>query len=722
MIQNVELMISGMTCAACSARIEKRIAKLDGVDNVSVHLVLETANINYDSNTVQVHQIIDTIEKLGYGAFIPSDTSDERNEQRSAQKKNKVKELLIRWVLAFLFAIPLLWPMMFVGPHWINDPLLQFFFASVVQWGIGWPFYRSAFYALRSRSANMDVLVVIGTTSAYGYSIWSTFWMAKMSNDHAMYFETAAVLMAFIVFGKWLEASAKGRTSEAIEALMYMQPQTAFVRTAQFPNFIERAVKFIYPSQHVLVKAGARIPVDGFVIEGESSVDESMMSGESIPVDKLTGSFVYTGTINLSGPIVVEAVHVGNQTALAQMIHMVDQSQREKAPIQRIADRVSAIFVPIVLLIALVTFVASIIWFGTVYWSDALNHAISVLVIACPCALGLATPTALVVGTGQAAKQGIFFRNVEALEIASQIRTVIFDKTGTLTTGKMMVRALDFEPNIDQLWLISAIVLLESRSEHPIAKAIVEHFGKMADTANLQLQSGSFSTIVGQGISGIIDGQTIMLSNKPIQSTQAAELRKLGMPIVTISLNDKVVGWIACEDRMKDDANATILKLKSMGIVSVILSGDHEYSVNYVARELEISEWYAAIGPLDKFKIVEQLKNRDGYVAMVGDGMNDAVALQSATVSMAIGTGANLAMSIADLTLMRGHLISVLDALHWSKKTVRTIRQNLAWAFVFNLIGIPAAAFGFLEPWIAGAAMALSSITVIGNSLLLKIK
>lgn len=723
--EKVTLDIEGMTCAACATRIEKGLNRMEGVTSAAVNLATNSAVVEYKEGVASVEDILEKIKKLGYKGQIRNEEQDDagRKEERLKQKQRQL-------AISIILSLPLLYTMLAhmpfdIGlpmPKLLMNPWFQLLFATPVQFYIGGPFYVGAYRALRNKSANMDVLVALGTSAAYVYSLYEA--LRTLGNPDYMprlYFETSAVLITLVLVGKYVEALAKGRTTEAISKLVSLQAKEATV----IRHGEERKVPLeeVVIGDTIVVKPGEKIPVDGTVIAGASSVDESMITGESIPVDKKEGDYVIGATMNTNGVLTIRAEKVGKDTALANIIKIVEEAQGSKAPIQRMADVISGIFVPIVVGIAVVAFM---IWYFFAAPGDlakALEAAIAVLVIACPCALGLATPTSIMVGTGKGAEQGILFKGGEYLERTHQINAVLLDKTGTVTKGKPEVTdVLAFRED-----MLDYAVSAESASEHPLAHAIVE-YGKKQAISLKPLEH--FSAITGHGIEAVIDGKSILIGTRKLMKERSVaisvhedkmvELEKQGKTVMLVAIDGQLAGIIAVADTVKESSKEAIQTLKQMGIDVYMATGDNQRTAEAIANEVGIEHVYAEVLPEDKANIVEELQKQGKRVAMVGDGINDAPALAKADIGMAIGTGADVAIETADVTLVGGDLRHIPKAIELSRQTMKNIRQNLFWALFYNTIGIPVAAFGLLEPWIAGAAMAFSSVSVVTNALRLK--
>ncbi len=712
----LELSITGMTCAACAARIEKALNRLPGV-TASVNLATERARVRYPAHGVAAGQLIDAVERAGYDAAVVEAADFHAEHARRADDYAHQRRLF--WIAAAL-TLPLVAQMgwMFGGTH--ADVLPRWFqllLATPVQFWIGRRFYVGAWHALRGGGANMDVLVALGTSAAYLVSAAVT--LLGLHEQH-VYFEAGAAVITLVLMGKLLEARAKARTSAAIEQLLRLQPRRARIERSGRVEEVE--VSEVRPGDVFQLRAGERVPVDGEVLEGRSAVDEGMLTGESLPLDKAEGARVFAGTQNLHGWLRCRATRVGSATQLAEIVRLVGEAQGTKAPIQRLADRISGLFVPVVLAVALLTFAAW--WIATGTLAAGLIPAVAVLVIACPCALGLATPTAIMVGSGRGAQSGILVRNAAALEQAGQIHALVVDKTGTLTEGRPRVVEVVAAPEQDAGAVVSLASGLEQGSEHPLARAVLEHAqaeGVAPGTVT------NFHAEPGQGVSGTIAGERYRLGapewvadSQDLPSRAVLDrLRATGSSVVALGGPQGIVGYLALADRLRPTSRAAIARLQAQGIEVVMLTGDNAATAASIAGETGIASYRAGVLPQDKAAEVRRLRAR-GAVGMAGDGINDAPALAAADVSFAIGAGSDIAIEAADVTLMRNDLAGVADAVSLSRATVRKIRQNLFFAFVYNVIGIPLAAAGWLNPVIAGAAMALSSVSVVTNSLLLR--
>jgi len=726
--EKTEFNITGMTCAACSNRIEKVLNRLEGVQNAVVNLAIEKATVEYEPEQVTISDIISRIEKLGYGAEIK-----EEKDLSSARAK-EIQKQQTKFLFSLLLSLPLVWAM--VGhfeftkhlyvPQLFYSPWFQFILATPVQFIIGWQFYVGAYKNLKNKSANMDVLVALGTSAAYFYSVYLTF--ESIGTNETMtelYFETSAVLITLILLGKLFEAKAKGRSSEAIKKLMGLQAKSATV--IRDGKEVEIPIEQVVRGDIILIRPGEKVPVDGEIIDGQSAVDESMLTGESVPVDKKTGDSVYGATINKNGTLKVKATNVGKDSALQQIIKVVEEAQGSKAPIQRLADQVSGVFVPIVVGIAIITFT---IWYLVVdpgNFALALENLIAVLVIACPCALGLATPTSIMAGSGRAAEAGILFKSGEFLETTHKVDTIILDKTGTITKGEPeLTDVIIFDENKERF--LQLVGSAEKRSEHPLAKAMVQGIKERHVSF---LEPTKFEAIPGHGIIAVVDDQHVLIGTRKLMKdehiplnpevlNQMEQLELDGKTVVLAAINQQVTGLLAISDTVKDSSLKAIEQLKSMGLKVIMVTGDNERTAQAIAKQVGVDEVVAEVLPEGKAEVVNQLQKQGRKVAMVGDGINDAPALATAYVGMAIGTGTDVAMESADITLMRGDLQGIADALRMSQKTMKNIKQNLFWAFAYNTLGIPIAAIGLLAPWVAGAAMAFSSVSVVLNALRLQ--
>jgi Cu+-exporting ATPase len=714
--RTLDLALEGMTCAACAARIEKVLNRLPGV-SANVNFAVERARVRYAPDTVDVQRIIEAVRKAGYAARPIDQTSRAQDETREAEAYGRERtRLIVSAVLTVPFLIQMV-TMFGSGGHELMPPWLQLALATPVQFWIGKRFYTGAWHALRGGGANMDVLVALGTTMAYAYSAV----VVVLGLPLHVYFEASTAIITLVLMGKLLEIRARSRASAAIEELIKLQPGTAHVvrggRTADI------AVAEVKVGDVFIVRPGESVPVDGKVLEGESNVNEAMLTGESLPVPKAPGARVFAATLNDRGLLKAEATGVGADTALAAIVRLVEEAQGSKAPIQRLADRISGIFVPVVLAIALVTLALS--WWITADATASLIHAVAVLVIACPCALGLATPTAIMVGSGAGARAGILIRNAAALEHAGRIDTLLVDKTGTLTSGEPAVTDIvSFEPH-NERDVLKLAASLEFGSEHPLARAILQHAAQLSVSPE---PVSAFKAVAGKGVSGVVSDVEAALGTSrfmselgvPLDRARLSRSQADGKTVVVVARAGQAIGLIAIADRVRATSRAAVSALQAMGIEVMMLTGDNAPTAAAIAREVGITRYEAEVLPDAKAERVAQLKREHRMVGMVGDGINDAPALAAADVSFAIGAGSDVAITAADVTLMRDDLLSVVDAIRLSRFTLRKIRQNLFFAFFYNVLGIPLAAVGMLNPVIAGAAMALSSVSVVTNSLLLK--
>ena len=705
----VEFAIAGMTCAACSVRLEKVLNRQPGMQ-ANVNLAAERARVRL-LGAADEAAVLAAVAKAGFTAEV---VDKQTREREKAAKLLVYRSEIRRFWIAVALTLPLVGQMLFMlGEHGAHNELprwLQLLLATPVQFWIGWRFYDGAWKSLRSGGANMDVLVALGTSMAWGFSAVVT----VLGLDQHVYFEGGAAVITLVLLGKLLEARAKAHTSEAIESLIRLQPRTA--RVEREGLWVEMPVEALMPGDVFMVRPGESVPVDGEVLDGDSSVNEAMLTGESMPVGKRVGDRVFAATANGQGALRCRATGVGEHTLLAGIIRLVGEAQGSKAPVQRLADQISAIFVPVVCVIALLTFAGW--WWHSGLLAEALVNAVAVLVIACPCALGLATPTAIMVGTGQGARAGILVKNAEALERAERIKVLAVDKTGTLTRGEPQVTELVLMQGeeADALRLAAA---LEQGSEHPLARAILQK-----NSAAVLPAVQSFQSHAGQGISGEVEGRVLSLGSPDwlglAGNPRVLGLQQSGKTVVALVEAGAVIALFAIADALRPGSRQAVLRLRDRGIRVVMLTGDNASTAAAIAAEAGIEEYQAGILPGEKVAAVAALKAGGLLVGMVGDGVNDAPALAAADVSFAIGAGSDVAIEAADLTLIRGDLNSVVDAIDLSAATLGKIRQNLFFAFVYNVAGIPLAALGFLNPVVAGAAMAMSSVSVVSNSLLLK--
>lgn len=722
-MEKAEFKISGMTCAACSSRIERVLSRTEGIDQANVNLVTEKASIEYDQSHVDMDQVFEKVKQLGYEP-IALETADEAK----ARKNQELNRQKMKFIIAMILSLPLLYTMVghfsFLSflplPHVMTEPWFQFILATPVQFILGWQFYKGAYGALRNKSANMDLLVALGTSAAYFYSIYM--WIIHAGEKHIpLYFETSAVLITLILLGKYFEAKAKGHASDAINKLLSLQVKEA--RVERDGEAVSLPVDQVQKGDVLLIKSGEYVPLDGEIIEGETSLDESMLTGESIPVDKTIGDEVIGATLNHGNFIKVKVTHTGDDLVLNQIIKIVEEAQGEKPNIQRLADKISGIFVPTVLGIALVVF---IIWFSFITpfnFQSSLEVFIAVIVIACPCALGLATPTSIMAGSGRSAELGVLFKSSEALEQTQNVDTIVFDKTGTLTEGQPSVyKVID---NTDNQQFGTLVKSLEVQSEHPLSQAITDYY---QDAQNLIVEQ--YQTHPGNGISGYINGQFIKIGSQSfIQpdlndwdeqlEAEIKDLQHQGSTVVLASIDNQFAGLIALRDEPKTSAKTLIERLNPHYDI-VMLSGDSQGTAEAIAEELGINRVIAGVKPDHKAEEITKLQDEGKNVMMVGDGINDAPALAKSNIGLAMGTGSDIAIEAGDIMIVGGDIEKVEDALDMSQRTMKNIKQNLFFAFCYNAIGIPIAAFGLLAPWVAGAAMAFSSVSVVLNALRLQ--
>ncbi|MEJ6000803.1 heavy metal translocating P-type ATPase [Paucibacter soli] len=721
--RELTLQIGGMTCASCVGRVEKALLKVPGVLRVSVNLALEHASVGMLAN-VDPAALLAAVQQAGYQAAA--------GEASGADAPRPVDWQHSAWpvLIAALLSAPLVLPMlaMLAGRHWMINGWLQLGLSLPVQFWLGARFYRAGWAALRAGSGNMDLLVALGTSAAFGLSVYEL--LREGAYSMSLYFESAAVVITLVLLGKWLEARAKRQTSAAIRALKALRPETARVRRAGVE--LELPMAQLLLGDEVIVRPGERIPVDGLVLSGASQVDESLITGESLPVAKEAGARVVGGSVNGEGLLALRTTALGAESTLARIVRLVESAQAKKAPIQRMVDQVSAWFVPAVLLAALVTLLG---WgFLRGDWTQALLNAVAVLVIACPCALGLATPTAIMAGTGVAARHGILIKDAEALELAAKLEVVAFDKTGTLTLGKPELLAFHSAAGLDEGQTLGLAAALQAGSEHPLALAVRQAAAQRGlDVPAVQ----GLRAVAGRGVAAQLPAQD--LPPRELQLGSTRYMQELGVDLgamqaeaTALQAQGRTVSWLAeggsqprllallaFGDRLKPSAAAALASLRALGVRSVMLSGDNRGSAEAVGKMLGLDEVRAEVLPEDKARIVGELK-RQGHVGMVGDGINDAPALAAADVGFAMATGTEVAMQAAGVTLMRGDPALVAQAISLSRRSVRKIHQNLFWAFAYNVVGIPLAALGYLNPVIAGAAMAFSSVSVVSNALLLK--
>jgi Cu+-exporting ATPase len=715
--QTVRLHIDGMTCASCVARVEKALKQVPGVASAEVNLATEAAEVIATPST-SMDALIAAVEKAGYAAR----ATLAAGQAPAAQPGRDGWPVAVAAALSLPLALPMLGTTL--GQHWMLPGWLQFALATTVQFWLGARFYRAGWKALKARTGNMDLLVALGTSAGWGLSVQQLL----VHGDHGMpqlYFEASTIVITLVLLGKWLEVRAKRQTTDAIRALNALRPERARLRRAD--GDVDVPVERVRVGDIVVIRPGERIPVDGVVTEGASQVDESLITGESLPVAKHEGDSVTGGAVNAEGLLIIRTAAVGAESTLSRIVRMVESAQAKKAPIQRLVDRVSAVFVPVVIGIALVTL---LVWgAATGDWPAAILNAVAVLVIACPCALGLATPTAIMAGTGVAARHGILIKDAEALEVAHSVKVVAFDKTGTLTEGKPQLAAFEAADG-DDAALLGAAAAIQADSEHPLARAVME--AARRDGVGVP-RATQVRAVPGRGVAAIVRRRELRLGSTRFmqelgvdlspQQGRAIELQAQGRTVswlADVTDAPRLMGLLAFGDTLKSSAHSAVAALHAMHIKTALVTGDNRGSAAAVARQLGIDEVRAEVLPEDKAAIVAALKANGDRVAMVGDGINDAPALAAADVGIAMSTGTDVAMHAAGITLMRGNPALVADAIDISRRTYAKIRQNLFWAFVYNVVGIPLAAFGLLSPVIAGAAMAFSSVSVVTNALMLR--
>ncbi|CAN7665359.1 heavy metal translocating P-type ATPase [Duganella sp. LjRoot269] len=719
------IKIEGMSCASCVGRVERALAAVPGVDTASVNLATEMARVE-SAQPVDIALLVQAIDKAGYQGIpvVPDAVANAQAPMLARGLPGPRDGHAV--LLAALLSLPLVLPMLMelAGVHWMLDGRIQFLLATPVQFWLGARFYRAGWLAVRARSGNMDLLVALGTSAAYGLSVYQL--LAGRGTMPHLYFEASAVVITLVLLGKWLEARAKRQTASAIRALQVLRPESARVRRGA--QDIDVPIAEVRIGDMVVVRPGERVAVDGVVTEGASHVDEALITGESLPVARHGGDHVTGGAINGEGLLLVRVTAVGAESTLARIIRLVEDAQAAKAPVQHLVDRVSAVFVPVVLVLAALTLAGWWLFSGDM--EHAIINAVAVLVIACPCALGLATPAAIMAGTGVAARYGILIKDAEALELAHRITTVAFDKTGTLTEGKPSLAALEPAPGVAAARLLQLAAAIQRGSEHALARAVVDAAAKDADS--VPLSASDVAALPGRGIAASVDGRRMVLGSTRLMQergidlsaleARAGELERQGHTISWLAdVDDKQLsGLLAFGDRVKPQARAAVQALHALNIHTVLLTGDNQGSADAVGKELGIERVTANMLPADKAAAIAALKHEHACIAMVGDGINDAPALAAADVGIAMSSGTDVAMHAAGITLMRGDPALVAAAISISRRSYSKIRQNLFWAFIYNLVGIPLAAFGLLNPMVAGAAMALSSVSVISNALLLR--
>ncbi len=712
-LQTVKLDITGMSCEACAARITKLLNKLP-IEEAVINSITNSGVVRFKNGLVTEEEIIKQVEKAGYGATVVKDEDNVINRD-----DNELKGLKRDLIISLIFTIPLFSAMFFhmAGVHTIlSNGWVQLALAIPVQFYIGRRFYRGAFNSVRGGGANMDVLIVMGTSAAFFFSLYHT-----IIGSSELYYESSAVIITLILLGKYFEKRAKTRTTDAINKLMELQAKTAVVE--RNGEVIEIPIEEVVVGDIIDVRPGEKVAVDGKIIFGETSIDEAMVTGESIPSEKTVGDEVIGGTINKNGFIKFEATKVGKDTMLSQIVKLVEQAQEHKAPVQRLADKIAGIFVPSVIVIAIITF--ALTWFVKKSIDPAIMHAVAVLVIACPCSLGLATPTAIMVGTGRGANLGILIKSGEYLERACKIDSVVFDKTGTLTEGKPVVKSVENYSHMNEDEMLKIFSSLENASQHPLGEAVVNYCKEKGIET---VEVSNFNSLTGMGVSGTINEAKYFIGNKKLMDEKNISyslediemLQEKGETPLMLFDEKKLLGIISVADEVKESSKGAIEKLHEMGIEIYMITGDSKRAANAIGKSLGIEGVFAEVLPQDKSDKIKEIRSDGKVVAMVGDGINDAPALAEADIGFAIGTGTDVAIEASDITIINGDIYSVVKAIELSKRTMRTIKQNLFWAFFYNVIGIPIAALGFLNPMIAGAAMAFSSVSVVTNSLKLK--
>ena len=735
--ERLTLPVRGMHCAACVGKVERALTSVPGVDEATVNLATEKATVTFDSTRTDVTRLQDAVARAGYELVEPREAAGQTPDREQSAREEMQRRARSKFVVGAILSVPIVIGSMVEvfpwAPAWLHNPWLLWALATPVQFWVGFEFHAGFLRDLRHRTASMSTLVSIGTNAAYFFSLAVTLWPHVFMPAGGMtYYETGAVVITLVVLGRWLEARARGRTSEAIRRLVSLAPRTA--RIVREGRELDVPTTEVGVGDLVRIRPGERIPVDGVVLEGASTIDESMLTGESLPVEKTAESRVVAGSVNQTGALLFRATHVGSETTLARIVRLVEDAQASRAPIQRLADRVAAVFVPIVLVIAGATCLAWLAFGPEPRLPMALTTAVAVLVIACPCAMGLATPTAIMVGTGKGAEHGVLIKSATALEVLHRVDTIVFDKTGTLTVGRPEVTDIVTVPGVGEDDALAVAAGAEQASEHPLGEAIV----RLAKERGLALPPvGEFTAVPGQGIDAMAPDGRILLGNETMMNERgidvslladrAIALQAQGKTVVFLAFAGRLLALIAVADVLKPDAAATIRRLREMGLAVAMLSGDNRRTAEAIAREAGIERVLAEVLPADKAGEIKRLQEGGHRVAMVGDGINDAPALTQADVGIVMGSGTDVAIEAADVTLMRSDVAGVVVALELSRRTIQIVKQNLGWAFGYNILLIPVAAGVLyplagvlLSPILAGAAMAFSSVSVVTNSLRLK--
>ncbi len=735
--ERLTLPVRGMHCAACVGKVERALTSVPGVDEATVNLATEKATVTFDPTRTDVTRLQDAVARAGYELVEPREAAGQTPDREQSAREETQRRARSKFVVGAILSVPIVIGSMVEGflwaPAWLRNPWLLWALATPVQFWVGFEFHAGFLRDLRHRTASMSTLVSIGTNAAYFFSLAVTLWPHVFMPAGGMtYYETGAVVITLVVLGRWLEARARGRTSEAIRRLVSLAPRTA--RIVREGRELDVPTTEVGVGDLVRIRPGERIPVDGVVLEGASTIDESMLTGESLPVEKTAESRVVAGSVNQTGALLFRATHVGSETTLARIVRLVEDAQASRAPIQRLADRVAAVFVPIVLVVAGATCLAWLAFGPEPRLPMALTTAVAVLVIACPCAMGLATPTAIMVGTGKGAEHGVLIKSATALEVLHRVDTIVFDKTGTLTVGRPEVTDIVTVPGVGEDDALAVAAGAEQASEHPLGEAIV----RLAKERGLALPPvGEFTAVPGQGIDAMAPDGRILLGNETMMNERgidvslladrAIALQAQGKTVVVLAFAGRLLALIAVADVLKPDAAATIRRLREMGLAVAMLSGDNRRTAEAIAREAGIERVLAEVLPADKAGEIKRLQEGGHRVAMVGDGINDAPALTQADVGIVMGSGTDVAIEAADVTLMRSDVAGVVVALELSRRTIQIVKQNLGWAFGYNILLIPVAAGVLyplagvlLSPILAGAAMAFSSVSVVTNSLRLK--